>query len=228
MIGYKHLRADGSSLNGKIKYALPVDGKPGPWQNVPGNGSYLAVTGGLFSAKDDPQGILVRMEGDKRKAGPLSGVQGVVCNRRVRVLAVMFRAGDSLPALTAAFDLGAQAWLAKRLPVEQLPALTAAFSSGAQELLAERLPVKQLPALTAAFSPDAQWWLAERLPAEQLPALTAAFSPDAQALLAKRLPVEQLPALTAAFSPDAQAWLAKRLPELRKPQEAAKAAGGEG
>ena len=180
MIGYKHLRADGSSLNGKFKYLLPVDGAPSPWQDVPGNGSYLAVTGGLFSAKDDPQGILVRIEGDKRKAGPLSGVQGVVCNRRVRVLAVMFRAGDSLPPLTAAFDLGAQWWLAKRLPV------------------------KQLPALTAAFDPGAQWWLAERLPVEQLPALTAAFSPDAQALLAKRLP------------------------ELRKPQEAAKAAGGEG
>jgi hypothetical protein len=149
MTGYKHLRADGSSLNGKFKYVLPVDGDPSPWQDVPGNGSYLAVTGGLFSAKDDPQGILVRMEGDKRKAGPLSGVQGVVCNRRVRVLAVMFRAGDSLPALTAAFDLGAQAWLAKRLPVKQLPALTAAFSPNAQELLAKRLPVEQLPALTA-------------------------------------------------------------------------------
>jgi len=197
MIGYKHLRADGSSLNGKFKYLLPVDGAPGPWQDVPGNGAYIAVTDGLFAGGDDPQGMLVRMEGDEQKPGPPSEVKGVLCSRRVRLLAVAFSAGDSLPALTADLGPGVQWWLAERLPVEQLPALT------------------------AAFSPGVQWWLAERLPVEQLPALTAAFSPGAQWLLAERLPVEQLPALTAAFSPDAQRWLAERLPEVAKP------AGGE-
>ena len=140
MIGYKHLRADGSSLNGKFKYLLPVDGAPGPWQDVPGNGAYIAVTDGLFAGGDDPQGMLVRMEGDEQKPGPPSEVKGVLCSRRVRLLAVAFSAGDSLPALTADLGPGVQWWLAKRLPVKQLPALTAAFSPDAQRWLAERLP----------------------------------------------------------------------------------------
>jgi len=38
----KMLRADGTSLNGKHKYTLPADGQEGEWQNVPGNGCYLA------------------------------------------------------------------------------------------------------------------------------------------------------------------------------------------
>ena len=66
-IGYKILRANGSSLtadHGVVEYALPVNGDPGPWQDVPGNGAYVAMFGGLFSASttDHDGAILAECE----------------------------------------------------------------------------------------------------------------------------------------------------------------------
>ncbi|MEW6439279.1 MAG: hypothetical protein AB1508_19175 [Pseudomonadota bacterium] len=87
MIGYKLLREDGSSLREvwRYQYELPANGGPGSWQVVPGNGAYLAVTGGLSAGGVGPQ--VARLESpDDEPDVCESGVAGVRCRRTVRVL----------------------------------------------------------------------------------------------------------------------------------------------
>jgi hypothetical protein len=77
VIGCKFLRADGTSLNGQYKYDLS-----GKWNTVPGNGSYVAVTGGLTLAGIGD--ILVYLECDEPV--DFGWYFGVQCFRKVRVI----------------------------------------------------------------------------------------------------------------------------------------------
>ncbi|MFH1569793.1 MAG: hypothetical protein ABIL09_17485 [Gemmatimonadota bacterium] len=85
MIGHKLLREDGSSLReeGRVRYPLPADGAPGEWVTVPGNGAYVAHTGGLLSGGYGPLAVEMECEEEVVAAGPPEGIR---CWRRVRVL----------------------------------------------------------------------------------------------------------------------------------------------
>ena len=82
VFGAKILQADGRSLNGSFQYAIPSNGEPGPWQEVPGNGAYVAVTDGIEKGGYGP--LLVCFE--CRDPTGSSAPEGVVCFRKVRVL----------------------------------------------------------------------------------------------------------------------------------------------
>jgi hypothetical protein len=81
VVGCKLLKANGTSLNGKYCYDLT-----GTWNVVPGNGAYVAVTGGLTTAgipsKDD---ILVYLECEE-PTGAVASHDDVQCFRHVRVI----------------------------------------------------------------------------------------------------------------------------------------------
>lgn len=78
-IGIKILRADGRSLNGRVEH--PV----GEWVDVPGHGAYVAVSGGLWSAGEPPQGAIYCTVECREPTGA-SAPDGVVCFRRVHRL----------------------------------------------------------------------------------------------------------------------------------------------
>jgi ribosomal protein L31 len=77
VIGCKFLNADGTSLNGEYRYDLS-----GKWNIVPGNGSYVAITGGLSGAKAGKLLVYLDCEQPTGAKAP----EGVVCFRRVRVI----------------------------------------------------------------------------------------------------------------------------------------------
>ncbi len=89
--GYKMLRSDGTSLRkkGRVDYLVPSNGQPGPWVEVPGNGAYVAVEGGLAISGHGT--VIVRMECDPESEvmPPDLPPCGVRCFRRVRVLEVV-------------------------------------------------------------------------------------------------------------------------------------------
>lgn len=113
VIGLKLLRADGMSLNsryGRVFY--PV----GEWITVPGNGAYVAVSGGLHMGGWGP--LLVALECDEETELHASP-SGVRCFTRVRRLEKMPRGykfpGDlDLSGLTSAEAVGIQAKAAGR------------------------------------------------------------------------------------------------------------------
>ena len=78
VVGCKLLRLDGRSLNGRVQYDLS-----GAWQEVPGNGAYVAVTGGLTAGGEGER--LVWLE--CREPTGAEAPAGVVTYRWVRVVA---------------------------------------------------------------------------------------------------------------------------------------------
>ena len=78
VVGCKLLRLDGRSLNGRVQYDLS-----GAWQEVPGNGAYVAVTGGLTTGGTGEQ--LVWLE--CREPTGAKAPEGVVTYRQARVIA---------------------------------------------------------------------------------------------------------------------------------------------
>ena len=80
ILGLKLLTEDGESLNssyGRVKY--PADGS---WVDVPGNGTYIARTGGLTSGGHGP--VLAVLECDINTRRATSVPDGVECFGRVR------------------------------------------------------------------------------------------------------------------------------------------------
>ena len=80
MLGLKLLTKDGKSVNslyGRVKY--PADGS---WVDVPGNGAYVARTGGLTSGGYGP--VLAVLECDINTRKATSAPDGVECFGRVR------------------------------------------------------------------------------------------------------------------------------------------------
>ena len=80
MLGLKRLTKDGESLNssyGRVNY--PADGS---WVDVPGNGAYIARTGGLTSGGYGP--VFAVMECDINTRRATSAPDGVECFGRVR------------------------------------------------------------------------------------------------------------------------------------------------
>ena len=80
ILGLKLLTKDGESLNsshGRVKY--PADGS---WVDVPGNGAYVARTGGLASGGYGP--VFAVMECDINTRRATSAPDGVECFGRVR------------------------------------------------------------------------------------------------------------------------------------------------
>lgn len=79
VFGCKLLASDGGSINsehGRVLYPL------GEWIDVPGNGAYIAVTGGLLAGGVGP--LLAYFE--CREPTGAAATAGVVCFRRVRLL----------------------------------------------------------------------------------------------------------------------------------------------
>ena len=82
--GLKLLRVDGSNLNydhGRITYPL------GEWVEIPGNGAYVCISGGLMSGGVGP--LLAWFECGDEVDGVADMPHGVRCYRRVRRLAAM-------------------------------------------------------------------------------------------------------------------------------------------
>ena len=78
--GLKLVTAARRSLtNGELDYT------PGGWREAPGNGCYLAVSGGLDSGGDGP--LLAIVDGREPTGAKAPG--GVVCVRKYRVLRVV-------------------------------------------------------------------------------------------------------------------------------------------
>ena len=80
ILGFKLLTRENQSLNsacGRITY--PADGS---WVNVPGNGAYIARTGGLTSGGYGPVLAVIECDDDTRKAA--DAPEGVECFGRVR------------------------------------------------------------------------------------------------------------------------------------------------
>src|SRR3990167_3741377 len=75
----KHLRKDGTSLNGRYCYDL----SPGAVNKVSGNGAYLSDGGrGIWRSKYDPEGIYVAFDSVAEPTGA-NAPDGVVCYRVV-------------------------------------------------------------------------------------------------------------------------------------------------
>jgi hypothetical protein len=77
VVGCKLLKRDGTSLNGKYRYSLD-----GAWNTVPGDGAYVAVSGGLTLAGEGQKLVYLECRGPTRVAAP----DGVRCFRHVRVI----------------------------------------------------------------------------------------------------------------------------------------------
>ena len=79
IIGYKYLRADGSSINdehGRVKYTRR-------WQTIPGNGAYVGATWDGLCAGGEGE-IIAELE--CREDFPVDAPDGVTCYRQVRVV----------------------------------------------------------------------------------------------------------------------------------------------
>ena len=74
--GYKLLREDGSSIHDMDRVTYPL----GEWIDVPDNGAYIAVDGGLYTGGNAP--LLAQFECADPTGAPAP--HGVVCYRRVR------------------------------------------------------------------------------------------------------------------------------------------------
>ena len=95
MIGYKLLNPDGTSPNGRFKYDLE-----GSWTEVPGNGSYVAMTEGLYysnGSKSIKEPIFVKLECEEPTGAACP--EPVKCFRRVRVVEVLKDIQDLPPNL---------------------------------------------------------------------------------------------------------------------------------
>jgi hypothetical protein len=79
-IGLKLLTKDGQSINGN--YGRIVYPDTGKWINVPGNGAYVAIEGGLTSGGCGP--LLAVIEYDPESSVRCNAPSGVRCYRRVR------------------------------------------------------------------------------------------------------------------------------------------------
>ena len=117
ILGLKLLTKDGESLNssyGRVKY--PADGS---WVDVPGNGAYVARTGGLTSGGYGPVGAVLECDINTRRA--TSAPDGVECFGRVRRVpeleaklqanAALVKASAALNKADAARDKANAAWV---------------------------------------------------------------------------------------------------------------------
>ena len=123
ILGLKLLTKDGESLNdshGRVKY--PADGS---WVNVPGNGAYVARTGGLTSGGFGPTLAVIECDPESRRAAGAVPA-GVECFGRVRrvpeleialkAYAARAKAYAAWAKADAARDKAYAAWAAKVYP----------------------------------------------------------------------------------------------------------------
>ena len=80
----KMLRADGTSLNRRHRYVLPIDEQPGDWQEVPGNGCYLAEWRDSELFAGGAGDVLWEVEADREVCK--SGIRGVHCCSPIRLV----------------------------------------------------------------------------------------------------------------------------------------------
>ena len=79
--GLKLLTDDGRSLNGSGKGSIQYTGE---WQDVPGNGSYVAIAGGLASGGYGPTLAVMECDAASRVTPTDAPPSGVWCLKRVR------------------------------------------------------------------------------------------------------------------------------------------------
>jgi hypothetical protein len=94
--GVKILKPDGQSLNGKYTYDLS-----GAWNVVPGNGAYVAVSGGEDRASIPSARLVVALECEEE----LAEDNGVNCYRRVRVVPLDDSCSPYIKYVFARWDL---------------------------------------------------------------------------------------------------------------------------
>ena len=110
ILGLKLLTKDGESLNdshGRVKY--PADGS---WVNVPGNGAYVARTGGLTSGGFGPTLAVIECDPESRRAAGAvpAGVECFGRVRRVPELEIALKAYAAWAKAYAARDKAYAAW----------------------------------------------------------------------------------------------------------------------
>ena len=110
ILGLKLLKKDGESLNdshGRVKY--PADGS---WVNVPGNGAYVARTGGLTSGGFGPTLAVIECDPESRRAAGAvpAGVECFGRVRRVPELEIALKADDAWAKAYAAWYKAYAAW----------------------------------------------------------------------------------------------------------------------
>jgi hypothetical protein len=137
VIGYKLLEGDHSltSTYGVVTY--PADGE---WHEVPGNGAYVAVSGGLYSADvdlTDPQLVKLECRDEVPDVSP-KPPEGVRCFRWVR------RSRDTLDYARVAKT--AAAWDVRWAAVEQImdPGVLADVAKNHADWVVRRVAVARI------------------------------------------------------------------------------------
>ena len=111
ILGLKLLTKDGESLkdsHGRVKY--PADGS---WVNVPGNGAYVARTGGLTSGGFGPTLAVIECDPESRRAAGAvpAGVECFGRVRRVPELEIALKAYAAWAKAYAAWAAKVYLWL---------------------------------------------------------------------------------------------------------------------
>jgi len=106
ILGLKLLTADGRSINfngrGDVRYT-------GDWQDIPGNGAYVAITAGLVSGGYGPTLAVMECDAESRVTPTDAPPEGVRCYTRVRWMRDWKPATDAQRGAKAAYD---KAWTA--------------------------------------------------------------------------------------------------------------------
>ena len=149
IIGCKLLKGDNSSLNGRFVY------QENGWQSVPGNGSYVAITGSLFTGGMGEK--LIYMECDEKSEVKVADKSvGVRCFSRVRL--VPSKSKSISPELR-----GEVACYARELSVDQRFALAIESTPewrGRVARYADGLSAEQRVALVKESTPEWRGWVA--------------------------------------------------------------------
>ena len=161
MIGYKLLRADGSSLRERGRGWYPLTGQ---WAEIPGNGAYLGTTlSGLLAGGYGP--LLAEMKGDGITAAVCDAGAGILTCRRVRVIRAVATTPEALVEVAihaAARYAGAHcpawsAWAERWLAGEDRSAEAATRAEAAVWALSPRAGAVR----AAAWAAEAAVWAAE-------------------------------------------------------------------
>lgn len=216
LVGCKLLRSDGSSLRKEGRVFYPM----GEWITVPGNGAYVAVTGGLVMGGSGPLLTYMECEDPTGAEAPV----GVACYRRVRRLA------EPAPEKVSPDMRGQIARYVPDLSPKQRAALAEASTPdwrGAVARYAPGLTPKQRIALAKASTADWRGRVAYTAPGlspKQRIALAEASAPEwrgAVACFALGLSAEQRVALAEASTPEWRGRVARDAPGLTPKQRAA-------
>jgi hypothetical protein len=218
MIGCKLLnRIDDQSARSLTMEYTPVVYRRGEWNEVPGNGAYVAITGGLTSGGMGDTLAYLECEGEVVGCDPPNGVR---CFRRVQWIAdAPERISPELRGAVAhdAPDLSADQRMA--LALESTPEWRGWVACSVPDLSAE-----QRMALARESTPKWRGWVACSVPdlsAEQRMALARESTPELRGRVARSAPdlsADQRMALALESTPEWRGAVAHDAPDLSADQ----------